>query len=257
MEGINHLVNGSSKETVLQTLSNCIVSPAILHAAAEAHVVLERVSVSDPQCRAPSAPGRSLVPRSLRTMGRVMASPGPPHSAWLRCQHQASHAIKQLAPFINHTSTINVRGGATWGKVEGFGEGRGERRRRGARWCLCWTVCSGSVCCAGTDSALNKSCDVFQWLKKRKGLTLHSSWNITPVSFKKKLPIFKNKTTVASPWLQKCQTCHGDEIKQPYWWMWKPQLPLSPCIRTGAAADWNASHIHLHICLLLTTLFII
>lgn len=53
-----------------------------------------------------------------------MASPGPPHSAWLHCQHQAGRAIKQLAPFINLTSTINARGGV---KV---GEKGGERERR-------------------------------------------------------------------------------------------------------------------------------
>ena len=48
----------------------------------------------------------SLVVLSFLTIGRVMASPRPPHSAWLHCQHQASHAIKQLAPFINLTSAI-------------------------------------------------------------------------------------------------------------------------------------------------------
>lgn len=39
-----------------------------------------------------------------------MVSPRPPHSAWLPCQHQASRAIKQLAPFINLTSTIFGKG---------------------------------------------------------------------------------------------------------------------------------------------------
>lgn len=74
---------------------------------------LQRCAVLEGFCLWPS-PSRvhwpSLVLLSFITMGRVMASPRPPHSAWLRCQHQASHAIKQLAPFINLTSTIYRRG---------------------------------------------------------------------------------------------------------------------------------------------------
>lgn len=86
-----------------------------------------------PECTVPQglslwpSPSRvhwpSLVLLSFITMGRVMASPRPPHSVWLRCQHQASLAIKQLAPFINLTSTI----------YGGEREGRKERcRERGA-----------------------------------------------------------------------------------------------------------------------------
>lgn len=55
-----------------------------------------------------------------------MASPRPPHSAWLCCQDQASHAIKQLAQFINLTSTI-LREGVSEGKREGEVERERER----------------------------------------------------------------------------------------------------------------------------------
>ncbi len=74
---------------------------------------LQQCTVLEGLCQWPSPPRvhwPSLVLLSFITMGRVMASPRPPHSAWLRCQHQASHAIKQLAPFINLTFTLYGRG---------------------------------------------------------------------------------------------------------------------------------------------------
>ena len=58
-----------------------------------------------------------------------MASPRPPHSAWLRCQHQASHAIKQLTPFINLTPRY------VWeGEAAETGEGNQEHLGRETCW---------------------------------------------------------------------------------------------------------------------------
>ena len=51
-----------------------------------------------------------------------MASPRPPHSGWFCCQRQPSRVMKQLAPFINLPSTINVRGGVKVGQGRPFGQ---------------------------------------------------------------------------------------------------------------------------------------